>query len=356
MKKILLVAILVCVSCLSMAQTRWVDAKELSIGGHGPWLSATPYERLPSEMKGTVREALWNLGCNSSGLYVRFRTDSPSVWAQWTLTGNTSMYHMTEVGIKGVDLYFLDGSQWRYIATGGAAGINTSRRLIGNMKPEMREYMMYLPLYEGVSEVKIGVDSAACLAPPHIDSPKREDERPMVFYGTSIMQGACASRPGMNSTSIIARAMNREAINLGFSGNAKLDYQIARAMATIKNPHSYVLDFAPNCTPQLIESNMERFIGILRNSHPTVPIVVVEQTYFPPMVLDTVARAEQINKSATMRRVYDSLVKGGDKNLYWVPGAELLGTDNESQVDALHATDLGFMRYAESLLPVLKQF
>ncbi|MEG3047658.1 MAG: SGNH/GDSL hydrolase family protein [Mucinivorans sp.] len=354
MKKIILTALILFISFVAPAQTQWTDAKQLTIGGHAPWVSRTPYERLPAAMKGTVRDQLWNLGCNSSGLYVRFRTDSPTISAHWLLTGNNSMYHMTDAGIKGVDLYFLNGKKWQYVATGGANGLNTSRRLIGDMKPEMREYMMYLPLYEGVSQVEIGIDSLYTIQAAGVDSPRRSSARPIVFYGTSIMQGACASRPGMNGTSILARRLDREAINLGFSGNAKLDYEMAHAMASIPNPHSFVLDFAPNCTDKMIENNMEKFITILREAHPSVPIVVVEQTYFPTMALSTVAHKEQVDKSAAMRVIFNRLVDAGDRKLHWVSGGELMGYDCEPYVDAVHSTDLGFMRYADTLYPLLR--
>lgn len=354
MKKIALLLFGLMLSLSATAQTRWVDATQLTIGGHGPWASGNPYERLPSDMQDSLRKPLWDLGTNSSGIYVRFRSNSPAISAHWVLGGNTAMDHMTSVGIKGVALYFLNhDNKWQYVNTGRPSSMDNKSRLVGNMTAVMREYMMYLPLYERVIKVEIGVDSLAEIELAAVDLPFRGDGRPIVFYGTSIMQGACASRPGMNSSSILARRLGREAINLGFSGNAKLDYPMARIMARVETPQCFVLDFAPNCSAELIESNMAGFIAILRAKHPRTPIVVVEQVYFPPSELDLKAQKERSDKSRTLRAVYDKL-RETDRNLYFVDGRSLTGDDFEATVDGLHATDLGFMRYADALYPVLK--
>lgn len=352
MKRVILTTLLVLSVLGAVCQTRWVDARQLAIGGHGDWVSKTPYDRLPLSLQDTLRRALWDLGTNSSGVYVRFRTDSPDIRVHWKLRGNSSMNHMPDTGIKGVDLYFLNDKKWQYINTGKPNGVDNKSLLVGNMEPAMREYMLYLPLYEAVDSLWVGVDPRATIHKPELGYARQ----PIVFYGTSIMQGACASRPGMNGTSIVSRAMNREAINLGFSGNAKLDYSMAELIATIEQPHSIVLDFAPNCSAELISDKMKQFINIIRSKHPLVPIVVVEQTYFPPAELDQKAFKERSAKGVAMRAVYDGLKRGGDRNLHWVGGRDLLGEDYEAQVDALHATDLGFMRYAERLSKVLKRF
>ena len=357
MKKIVVFLCGLFISLFAAAQsTQWVDAQNLFVGGHGPWASHDAYERLPAELKGTVRDALWNLGTNSSGLYVRFSTDSPTVSARWALKGNNAMDHMTSVGIKGVDLYWRNPKtkQWQYVQTGRPYALENTRTLAKNMTPERREFMLYLPLYEGVSKVEIGVDSASTIEGPQLDSPQTKDNRPIVFYGTSILQGACASRPGMCHTSILSRRLDRASINLGFSGNGKLDYELAETLARVENPFAYVLDFVTNCSPELVESNMAKFIGIIREKHPKTPIVVVEQTWFPPAELDTKAAEERDAKNEVLRRVYKQIKASGDRNIYYTGGKELMGSDFESWVDGLHGTDLGFMRYADMLYPLLR--
>ena len=202
----------------------WTNADELPLYGKAREDTKERYERLPAEFEGRSRDAVWYLGRNSAGLYIRFRSNSTAIWCRWTAKFGNQMNHQTLIGKRGVDLYTLtEKNGWRFMGAGKSA-INdrtTTDKIVGNMTPEWREYMLYLPLYDGVTSLEIGVDSTATVEPPKVDSPQHE--RPIVMYGTSILQGGCANRPGMCHTSIISRRLNREVINLGFSGNALLD-------------------------------------------------------------------------------------------------------------------------------------
>ena len=122
-----------------------------------------------------------------------------------------------------------------------------------NMRGEMNEYMLYLPLYDEVTELKIGVDEKAEIKQPQIESPVID--RPVICYGTSITQGGCATRPGMVYTNILSRMLNREVVNLGFSGYGHLEYEIV-ALMTLRNPSVIVMDFIPNVSAAMLR---ERF-------------------------------------------------------------------------------------------------
>lgn len=347
----LLLLIFTLTTFAASAQQRYVDGAILPLYGKGDWATESRYDRLPAYLHGSVRDQLWNLGTNSSGLYLRFRSNSTSVGARWTVRDNVSMNHMTDTGIKGLDLYAYQDGEWRFVNSARPSGKSSSATIIENMEPQMREYMLYLPLYDGVDSLSIAVDSVAIIEGSAIDLPATDC--PMVFYGTSIMQGACASRPGMSPTAILSRRMNREAINLGFSGNGKLDLEVAGAMASIKNPHCFVLDFVPNCTVGLIDSNMLSFVAILRGEHPNVPIVIVENALFPTMLFDKSIQKNIMDKNRALRLRYEELKRGGDQNLHYVTADKLLGTDSEATIDGVHSTDVGFMRYCDRLSPVL---
>ena len=142
-----------------------------------------------------------------------------------------NMNHMTATGIKGLDLYCLQDGKWVFAGSGRPQGKVNQATIVKDMLPEEREYLLYLSLYDGVVSLSIGVDSLSLIGGPAVDLPVRK--KPLVFYGTSILQGGCASRPGMAHTNILERRLNRECINLGFSGNALLDLEIARVMAEV---------------------------------------------------------------------------------------------------------------------------
>ena len=156
------------------------------------------YDRLPASYKEIVREPVWNLSKNSAGLSIRFLSNSSVITAKWELLNNLSMDHMPDTGIKGIDLYYRNNNQWQYINTGRPVGFKNEYRLVDNMTNEVREYKIFLPLYDGLKKIEIGIDNSS-----FIRKPEKSKKKPIIFYGTSITQGACASRPGMAHTNII---------------------------------------------------------------------------------------------------------------------------------------------------------
>ena len=154
-------------------------------------------------MQPTVRKALWNLSQNTAGLYVRFRTNSTSVGARWTVKYNNQFNHITATAVKGLDLYCLQDGKWQFVNSAIPTGKENHVTIVKNMLPQEREFMLYLPLYDGIDKLEIGIDPGAEIVASELNSPDREN--PIVMYGTSILQGASASRPGMAATNIIGR-------------------------------------------------------------------------------------------------------------------------------------------------------
>ena len=314
-----------------------------------------PYRRLPESLCGVVREPLWNHGCHSAGLYVRFRSDAPEIHARWTNSGN-HMPHMTDCGTGGLDLYALLDGQWTYVGSGfnwGELSPSHERKLVGNMEPAMREYMLYLALYDEVKTLDIGIPEGYSLERPAVGSPV--SEHPMVMYGTSILQGGCASRPGMAFTNILARRFNRTVINLGFSGNALLDYEIAELMASVATPSVFVLDYVPNASAELIAERGERFFRILRDAHPSVPVLFVEAPVFAHSVVDQAIAEKLRTKNATLKALFQRLLEAGEQRIFYIPAEGMTGDDGEAFVDGVHMTDIGMMRYARHIEGVLEE-
>jgi lysophospholipase L1-like esterase len=214
------------------------------------------------------------------------------------------------------------------------------------------EYMLYLPLYDGLEKLEIGVKPTAAIDPPMIDSPRKE--KPVVFYGTSITQGGCASRAGMSYPNQLSRMLDRQIINLGFSGNGQLDLEIAEFMADI-DASCFVMDCLPNVTTAQMKEKYLRFLEIIRQKKPDIPILLVESILFPHMYFDLTVYALLKEKNAALQEVYAEQKRKHDKHIYYMKSDQLIGNDSEGTVDGVHLTDLGFFRMLQNLYPVINK-
>ena len=339
--------------CHIYAQLVYHDASKFPLLGKATEVTGARYERLPDSLKNISRAPLWSLSRNSAGMAIRFRSNSTTIAAKWETLINFHMNHMTDTGAKGLDLYCLQkNGEWRFVNSGRPGGKTNQATIIANMRPEEREYMLYLPLYDGLVSLSIGVDSLATIDQPLIDYPIRK--KPVVFYGTSILQGGCASRPGMAHTNIISRRLNRECINLGFSGNALLDLEVAKVIAEV-DASVFVLDFVPNASVEQMKERMETFYHIIRSKHPATPVVFIEDPIFTHSCFDKKVAREVKAKNETIAAIFQSMKKKGEKNIYLLSSKDIIGHDGEATVDGIHFTDLGFMRYAEVLYPLIKK-
>jgi lysophospholipase L1-like esterase len=330
----------------------WYDARRLRVEGRGWADTERFFDRFPARARKQVPAPVWDLSRHSAGIAVRFVTASPVIAARWRSWGSRlAMTHMPATGVSGLDLYARLDGRWRWVATGrpGETTEHGQTLLTGMDGGGEREYRLYLSLYNGVDHLEIGVSEGEPLAVPSALPGK-----PICFYGTSIVQGGCASRPGMAYPAIVSRRLDRLHWNFGFSGNGRMEAAVAGLLAEL-DPALYVLDAFPNMPPDLIRERLEPCIRILRKAHPTVPIVVVENiVYQNARVLPDRRRMYEAKNEIT-RRVVDELVSDGVKGLTLVPGAGLLGDDGEATVDGTHPTDVGFLRIADVLTPVLRR-
>ena len=308
-------------------------------------LKENRYDRLPASYKEIVREPVWDLSKHSSGLSIRFLSNSSVITAKWEVLNNFSMDHMPDTGIKGVDLYFKDNDEWQYINTGVPVGFNNEYKLVENMENELREYKLFLPLYDGIKNIEIGVDSIS-----YIKRPKINEKKPIVFYGTSITQGACASRPGMAHTNIISRQLDRDVINFGFSGNGRMEKSIANLISD-SNPIFYVIECMPNMyPPDLVSSNTIPLINTIRAKDSDTPIILVDLFTSPLTALDKNAIRGTSEMNNALKSQYDKMINSGYNNIIYLETQSALGNDFEGTVDAVHFTDLGFIRYSDFLV------
>ena len=353
MIKQILIGLLLCTHMTGYAQMVYHDASQFPLLGKAVQRTEMRYNRLPDSLKNISRSPLWNLSKNSAGMAIRFRSNSTRIAVKWENIFNNHMNHMTDVGTKGLDLYCWESNeQWRFVNSARPTGKMNQAIIISNMQPKEKEYMLYLPLYDGLVSLSIGVDSSATINQPLIDYPVRK--KPVVFYGTSILQGGCASRPGMAHTNIISRRLNRECINLGFSGNALLDLEVAKVIAEV-DASVFVLDFVPNASVEQMKERMETFYRIIRSKHPDTPVIFIEDPIFTHTLYDERIAKEVQRKNDTLKEIFNRLKKENEKNINLISSKNMLGEDGEATIDGIHFTDLGMMRYADLVCPIIKK-
>lgn len=335
------------------ATTQWRDASLLEVEGKGWTDTAKFYDRLPARAEKQVRPPVWSLSRDSAGMCVRFQSDAESISVRWELRKEQlALNHMPASGVSGVDLYVKDGGKWNWMATARPTdSVKNEKILINDLAATNREYLLYFPLYNGLSSLDIGTPSKAAFKTIKAGS---KISRPIAFYGSSILQGGCASRPGMAYPSILGRRFDCATINLGFSGNAKAELEVAALLAELE-PSVFVIDCLPNQKPEEAAVRMEPFITTVRKAHPRTPIVLIENIEYTDGKFVKAHHESAMKKNAVLRSIFEKLVKAGDKRLYYVSAKNLLGTDGEATVDGTHPTDLGFMRMADAIEPVLKK-
>jgi hypothetical protein len=309
------------------------------------------FDRLPAEAEGKVTTNVWNLSRDSAGMMARFKTDSTVIWARYTLhSDRVAMPHMPATGVSGVDLYARDAhGKWRWVYVTKPDKKEVCQAFANDLAPGLREYAAYLPLYNGVESLEIGVTPGAKFEglPPRA-------AKPIIFYGTSITHGACASRPGMVHTAILGRRFDRPVINLGFSGNGRMDAAVGEFLCKV-DAATYVIDCSPNMNPDSVREKCPPLVKMLRAARPQTPIVLVEDRRFTNSWIRPERNKFHTDNHAALWACFDALKKQGVKKLYYIPGDHLLGNDADGATDASHPNDLGFMRQADAFEKVLKQ-
>lgn len=303
--------------------------------------------RIPKDLtEKDVNAGVLSLARHTSGGAVRFRTNSPYLTIRAVYRAFSDMNHMPRSGSAGFDLYRReqDGGEL-YLTTVQPGPENRTkpleRRLL-NTDGKMHTYTLYLPLYSGVQALEIGVKPGVKILPPE----PQKLRKPILFYGSSITQGGCASRPANNYTTMLCRALDAPQINLGFAGSAKGKPALAEAIAKL-DLAAFVFDYDYNApTAAHLAKTHEPFFKIIRKAHPDLPVIILSRCSHI-----TAERRDVIKKT------YDNAVKAGDKKVWFIDGGELFGEPGQNfcTVDHCHPNDLGFYMMYKRALPVLKE-
>lgn len=307
--------------------------------------------RLPEDFLPQCSEGVQRLAYHLAGACVRFSTDADHLAVVWELTETANMPHFAASGQSGLELFEETDAGTRHVknlipAMDNGHGCRKEQSTYIPLPGGMRHYALYLPLYNGLTQLLLGFPQNAQITPGR--TPKVE--KPIVFYGSSITQGGCASKAGSAYTTILCRRLDAPQINLGFSGNGKGEENIARYIAGL--PMSlFVLDYDHNApTPEHLEKTHEPFFRIIREAQPQLPIVMISRPSFDMNPAENALRREII------RKTYKHAIAAGDKHVVFVDGETLYGQVERDMcaVDGTHPNDLGFWRMAEALWPVLQ--
>ena len=315
-----------------------------------PWKGKDDeYCRLPLDWKEIFRLPLIELAECTAGGCVRFRTNSGKLALQVKMGLQCNLGHMPRSGEAGFDLYVKEKGY----------------HLLENFRPEFKEdkieteldlpsrgklteYILYFPLYAGVRAIEIGLTRGSKVLPPS----EHKIEKPVLFYGSSITQGGCASRPGSCYPAIVCRALEAPMVNLGFSGQAKGDLSLAKLIGSL-SLSAFVLDYDHNApSVEVLEQTHLPFFEVFRSIQPVTPVVMVSRPFSKTEELEMTKKRRQI-----IMRTYRHAQEQGDKHVYFVDGMEFFKDIpmGEATVDRCHPTDLGFYFMAKKILPILRR-
>lgn len=259
---------------------------------------------------------------------------------------------MPVTGMSVLDLYVWNLGEWYWLDVGWPQNMKVNDwQLVHGLGKAKREYLLYLPLYNAADSVELGLPSDTTF---EAATDRYVGRKPIVFYRTSITQGGCASRPGMAYASIIGRQLDWPVINLGFSGNGKSEPEMAQLLASL-DPAIYVIDTLGNLTVAQVGERVEPLIRTLRQAHPVTPIVLLEGVHYADSALVESRRTKVAARNALLRKILDRLRAEGDVHLHYVPSSQLFGGDGEDTVDGTHPTDLGQLRMATGMEPIIRE-
>ena len=299
-----------------------------------------------------MRKGIRNSMKLSTGIAVLFTTDSRNIHAKWTtISKKFCGNNMTPIFHSGLDLYIRENGKWIFAGV-ARPKINGSNEheftVVKKMAEGKKECMLYLPMFNGVSALEIGVDEGATIAP--LASPFKHR---IFFVGSSITHGASACRPGASYVARIGRILNAETPNIGVSGQCKLDDYYADIVCDSK-ADAFVFDTFSNSTAKIIDERVYNFVKRIVAAHPNTPLIFLQTLKRDIGRFDLASRKRNDDQRAAADKWMKQICKEF-KNVYFIDHAFAIGDDGEGTIDGTHLNDLGVQRTIENLVPKMKK-
>ena len=310
----------------------------------------TEFKRLPDEIGLNVNDGVTRLYKNTAGGRVRFCTDSDVIAIKTVMSGVGHMSHFSLTGVAAFDLYvdFPESGTSRFkktfippydIQTGYESKVDMKTR-------KLRYYTINFPTYSCVEALYIGVREGCEIG----RGMPYSNALPIVYYGSSITQGGCASRPGAVYSAVVSRRMNLDYVNLGFSGSGKGEDVIVDYMASLPMC-AFVSDYDHNSPTEDLARTNRNLYEKIREAHPEIPYIMMSKCDVDDNF------SENLDRRALIYENYRYARDNGDQNLYYIDGASVYRGpyDDFCTVDGIHPNDLGFALIADAMCAELKR-
>ena len=326
---------------------KFYDIKKSPFKIYGVFYEDGKFRRLPSKIAKKTNDGVYSLHANTAGGRVRFVTDSKYVAINAKMPSVGKMPHFALTGSAGFDLYICENGKERYYKSfiPPFKIKNGFESVVEFENSDLKEITINFPLYSEVEDLYIGLSENAILK----EHKPYQKEKPVVFYGSSITQGGCASRPGLSYESVISRMFDTDYINLGFSGSARGEDEIAEYIKNL--PMSvFVYDYDHNAPDkEHLMKTHKRMFSIIRKANPDLPIVMMSR---PKYILTQ----DEKERFSIIEKTYLEAKENNDKNVYLIDGKTLMEkAGNEGTVDDCHPNDLGFFSMAQAVSKVLEE-
>lgn len=284
----------------------------------------------------------------STGIAIAFRTDSRNIYARWKTKAEKPGVNMTLIAQTGLDLYIRHNGRWVFAGVGTPGHTLTHQSpIVEHMDNSLKECLLYLPLFDKVENLEIGIDEDASLEASPVPFHHK-----IVVVGSSITHGASAARSGMAYPARLNRSLGFEFPNLGVSGQCKLDSFLAYIVADTE-ADAFVFDVFSNPSPAQIEERLEKFVAIIREKHPDTPLIFLQTEVRDSGMFNRKIAKYESDKRRAAEAGIKKLKRLGYKHLYFINPAMELGDDHLATVDGVHPSDLGFERILDKLEPQL---
>ena len=305
------------------------------------------YDRVDTGKYKGIPARVAQLLTNSAGLAIRFKTNSTVISAKWCVSKSRALANMNPTAHKGVDLYIKNGNTWQFAGIGKVSGNCNDEIIISRMDNSEKECLLYLPLYDKVENVEIGIEKKATIA-----AAENPFTNKVLIYGSSIVQGTGASRPGMAYPARMSRSTGINFINLGLSGSARMEPEVVDMVSAIE-ADAYILDCVPNSNPAQITERTAYLVNTIRKQHPKAPIIVMQSVIRETGYWDKVLGGQVKNQNLNIQKEVLALLDKGTKDLYFITSENMLGNDHEGTIDGTHPNDLGYERFIRYVQPLL---